>query len=200
MIKTLIIDGDGVAINRTKRFGERLAEVYGIQKEVTAPFFNGVFRLCQRGKADMRKELPLYYKDWGWKGTLDELLDFWFRFEGTHNTPMLATIEGIRTAGVLVFLATDNEKYRTEYLMNEFGLGKHFDGVLSSALVGFRKEETEFWSEILKTGKLVPVETLFWDDEKENVEQAARAGFISELFTDMEGFDVKMKIYFPEFL
>ena len=164
MIQTLIIDGDGVVIKRDKRFSDRLHERYGILPEITAPFFKTVFQKCVVGKADLRKELAGVYRDWGWKGTLEELLHFWFSKEGTHNEEMLVTIEKLRAHGIPTFLSTDNEKHRTDYILNEFGLGKHFDGVFSSAYIGFRKEQPDFWEHVKQVGKYEGEHTLAWDD------------------------------------
>ncbi len=198
MIKNLIIDGDGVVINRDKRFTDRLCADYGITKETTAPFFNEVFRDCTIGKRDLKIELARYYRSWGWKGTLEELLYFWFSKEGLRNEEMLSTIQTLRASGVATFLATDNEKYRTDYILNEFGLGMYFDAVFSSAHVGSRKEDASFWNYVETTKGIHPPETLFWDDEHENIKVARQTGFIAELFTDMDDFNQKMYRHFPE--
>ena len=198
MIKALIFDGDGVVILRTNRFSDRLAADFGIMPEATAPFFRGIFRQCQIGKADLMKEIQPYYREWGWKGELDELIDYWFSKEGTRNEEILSMIRGLRKASIPVFLATDNEKYRTDYIVNEFGLGKEFDGIFSSAYVGFRKEEAGFWKHLTAAAAWKPDEMLVWDDEIENIACAKAAGFTAEQFTGMDDFRMKMRSYFPE--
>ena len=200
MIQALIIDGDGVVIHRDKRFSERLQDDFGITTKITTPFFETVFQKCVIGKADLKEELARSYKDWGWKGTLEELLDYWFSKEGSQNEGMMRTIAALRAKSVPVFLATDNEKYRTDYLMNEFGLGKCFDAVLSSAHIGFRKENVGFWKHLARTSKWNPEDMLVWDDEYENINAARKVGFTAEMFTGMDDFNRKMRAYFIEFL
>ena len=104
MMQAIIIDGDGVVINRDKRFSDRLQADYGITTETTAPFFGGVFQKCVVGKADLKEELAHCYKNWGWKGTLKELLHYWFSKEGLHNEKMLQIIAKLRAHGISVFL------------------------------------------------------------------------------------------------
>ena len=200
MINSLIIDGDGVAILRDKRFSDRLASEYGIMRDKTAPFFSDVFRDCTIGKKDLKKELERYYRSWGWKGTVDELLHFWFSKEGSHNKEMLAILTKLRSSGIKVYLATDNEKYRTDYIVNEFGYGKYFDSVFSSAYIGFRKEDAGFWEHLTIYKGVIPSETLVWDDEQENLDMSCKHGFTAERFTDMENFVRTMKNYFTRLL
>lgn len=200
MIRSLIIDGDGVAILRDQRFSDRLATEHGIARDTTAPFFAEVFRDCTIGKRDLKEELSHYYRSWGWKGTLDELLHFWFSKEGAHNEEMLSVIAKLRASGIPVYLATDNEKYRTDYIVNEFGYGRHFDSVFSSAYIGFRKEDDGFWEYLIAHKGIIPSHTLLWDDEQENLVSAHKHGFITEQFTGMEGFTRVMENYFKGIL
>lgn len=200
MIRALILDGDGVAILRVNRFSDRLAADFGIGPEVTQSFFIDKYPACRVGKADLKTELAPYYKGWGWKGTLEELLAYWFTKEGVHNMPMLETVAKLRTSGIRVFLSTDNEKYRTDYLTNEFGMGVLFDGVLSSTYIGYSKAEREFWRHIAKEGIAQPDESLVWDDEQENIGPPKAEGFAAELFTNMREFDVTMGHYFPQIM
>jgi len=196
MIRTLILDGDGVSILRDMRFSDRLLVDFGIKPEVTRPFFVEKYPACRVGKADLKIELNPYYKAWGWKGTLDELLSYWFTKEGRKNEELLKTVALLREKGVKVFMSTDNEKYRTEYIVHEFGMGEHFDGVLASAYIGHSKEEPGFWQHVKELG-VPPAETLVWDDETENLEAARGAGFTAELYTGMDAFNATMKRYFP---
>lgn len=196
MVQALIIDGDGVVIKRDKRFSERLQADYGISAETTAPFFETVFQKCVVGKADLKKELVRYYKDWGYQGTMEELLEYWFSKEGTANEEMLAKIKKLRARGLPVFLATDNEKYRTSYIMKEFGLDQQFDGVFSSSSVGFRKNSPDFWNHVKPAITAKAECVLFFDDERENISAAKEAGFVTELFDGMDSFNAKMYTYF----
>ncbi|EKD94392.1 MAG: hypothetical protein ACD_26C00069G0001 [uncultured bacterium] len=50
-------------------FNIQLARDYGIADNITSLFFNGEFKDCIIGKKDLKKVLPKYLKEWGWKKT-----------------------------------------------------------------------------------------------------------------------------------
>ncbi len=59
MITTIIYDADGVLIHG-EYFTYYLERDYGIGREKTKVFFEGVFMECIVGKKDLREELPLW--------------------------------------------------------------------------------------------------------------------------------------------
>lgn len=90
---------------------------------------------------------------------------------------MFDTIAPIRTRGILCVLATNQEKYRTEYLSKKFGYDTAFDKIFSSAYVGHKKPSAEFFDEICtylnkRVSGIAKSEIMFWDDDIENVEGA----------------------------
>ena len=167
MYKAIIFDADGMIIHG-ERFSKRLEEEFGITRETTSPFMDsGKFQLCLTGKADLKDELANVIKDWGWKGTVDDLLEYWFSEK--HNVideRFLPIIRDLRDKGIRCFLASNNEKYRTNNLINERGLGAWFDKFFSSAFIGFKKPEREFFEAIFKElPSLKKDAVLFWDDD-----------------------------------
>src|SRR6266699_6685441 len=66
-------------------------------------------------------------------------------------------------------LATNQEKYRTAYLLDQMGFERQFDGIFSSVYVGYMKHDTAFFEHVLRELKDVkPQEILFWDDQPGN--------------------------------
>ena len=123
MIKVVLFDADGVLVNGEK-FSVHLAKDYGITVEMTAPFFNGLMRDCVWGKADLREVLPPYLKEWGWKKSLDEFLDYWHKVEHNIDEPLVEYIQQLRKKGILCCLATNQEKTRFEYMLKEMGFDR----------------------------------------------------------------------------
>ena len=56
MYKAILFDVDGVLI-RAKRFGDYFQEQTGVKAEEMLPFYKGIFRDCQAGKADLKQEI-----------------------------------------------------------------------------------------------------------------------------------------------
>lgn len=188
MIKIVIFDTDGMVVRRNTRFSERFSKEFGVPVEKMLPFFDGEFRLCLVGKADLKEELGTYLPSWGWKKSVDDLLSYWFEGEGTVDGKVLESVRILRDKGIRCYINTNNERYRVEHLLNNFGLKDHFDGSFSSAELGVLKPQIEFWAAIwVRLGQPKKNEVLVFDDEEKNVVSAREFGFQAEVYS---GFDV----------
>ena len=127
MIKVIIFDADGVLIPTKQKFSKTLAEKHGIPTEKTLPFFEGPFQDCLIGKKDLRETVAPYLNEWGWGKGVDALLDYWFKLESDSDKDLINYIQKLRQKGVLCFLATNNEKYRFQYMFDKLGFAKSFD-------------------------------------------------------------------------
>ena len=77
--KVILFDADGVALKNEGYFSDKLKDQGRLRPEAdTDAFFAGVFHNCLIGKADLKEELAKVIAEWGWQGTVDELIDFWF--------------------------------------------------------------------------------------------------------------------------
>lgn len=194
--KVIIFDADGVTINSDLMFSQILERDYKIPPAMMSSFFSGVFQECMYGKADLKLELEKVVADWGWKKTVDELLQEWFAFENKPNKDMFDLIEKLRNSGVRCYLGTNQEKYRGEYLRKEMGFNKLFDGLFISAEVGYKKKNPKFFEIVLdslnKAGHdmssplIKKSEVLFIDNEKENTDSAKEFGIDAHLFTNIK--------------
>lgn len=183
MIKVILFDCDGPIIKREMYFSQRL----GIPYEKLKDFFEGDFLLCETGKKDLKEELKVHIKSWGVSKSLDELMDFWFSNEAEVDRQMTDQIFLLRQRGIKCFLATNNEKYRTEYLWTVVGLKNFLDGLFSSCYVGYMKSHAEFWQEAYKNfSEISKQEILVVDDDPQNVKSAQQFGFTASLYTDFE--------------
>lgn len=195
MIKAIIFDADGMIVHG-ERFSNRLAKEFGISTEVTGKFFKTKFQDCLIGKADLKDELKNYITEWKWKGSLDDMLGFWFLKEvNIIDERFIELITDLRNKGIKCYLATNNEKYRTDNLVDDRGLGAWFDGVFSSAYIGSKKPESEFFTKILSKIDIPnKAEVLFTDDDPENIEGAESFGLPVLHYTDFEDFKRKVNI------
>ena len=195
-VKAVVLDADGVVI-LGEIFTSRVEREHGIPKEKTMPFFDSVFMECLTGKADLRQELKKVILDWGWKGSTDELLEYWFRGESNMNKDLARYMGELRTFGISIFLATNQEKHRTEFLKNEMGFNDIFDGIFSSCDLGIRKPNPEFFRVVARSISnefgIGANETVLWDDSQENVDSAIKSGMKAFLYRDYIGFRKTME-------
>jgi len=193
--KVALFDVDGVLVNG-EPFSTHLARDYGISTEKTAPFFRGRFLECLVGRADLKEELITYVPLWGWQGSADGFVDYWFRCEHNINEPLVHAVQQLRQQGIRCYMATNQEKYRTAYILEQMGLGEKFDGIFSSAYIGYMKHETAFFEHILQELNGIEAETIiFWDDSSGNIATAKKMGLRAELYHDFADFEEKMKRY-----
>ncbi len=184
---TILFDLDGVLITQAMQFSDRLEEIYGIPVARLQSFFTGVFLECGVGKADLKEELAKVVGDWGWQGTVDELLAFWFSTGTEIDEQVAEFVRELRRQGIKTYLTTDQEKYRGEFLRQMFGNGVLFDGVFYSAEIGCRKKDLAFFQYVDDRINTDRQQVLFVDDGEKNVEMAKAFGYDAYLFTSLDG-------------
>lgn len=179
-LKAMFWDADGVLIKSKHLFTEQLERDFGMDTKKMLPFFLGVFRECAIGKADLKEELAKVVDDWGWRGTVEELVHYWFTKGTEIDETVLAFVKEIHESGVPTFMVTDNEKYRGEYLRGILE-GKVFDNIFFSGELEHRKNEDVFWETVYDAVKekipfLEKNEILYIDDDKNDIETAKKFG------------------------
>lgn len=189
MLKVLLLDLDGIVIRpRHKYFSEKFSEEYKIPLTEIVPFFKEKYILAAMGSLSIREVLPKYLKAWGWKKSLDEFLEYWFGSERTLDENVLKIVRNLRKEGVKVYLASDNEKERSKYVMETLKLKDEFDGGYFSYQIGYTKKELNFFKMIHKNLNVKPREIEYWDDDPENVKVAVRAGFKGKVYISFDDF------------
>jgi len=194
-----IFDVDGVLITG-KMFSQHLEDDYGISKDKTMPFFTTVFNDCLEGRADLQQSIQPYLKDWKWQGSVQDFLEYWFTAEHIVDSQLIGQIQNLRQKGIRAYVATNQEKYRTEYLKTKMGFSDLFDGFFSSADLGCKKPSERFFELIVdeigaqsaeKKGNKQGVKKntiWFFDDTLANVEAAQKFGINGVHYTNIEKF------------
>ncbi len=198
--KVVLFDADGVTINHSTMFSDELETDYGIAKATTHDFFFGVFQQCMIGKADLKEELEKVIASWDWKGTVDELVAYWFSKGDEFDQKILDLVSRLRAEGVHCFLATNQERYRGQHLREK--LKGVFEGILVSADLGHKKNEIEYFDAAFDRVKdLAGNEkgsVLFIDDDERNVDVARTFGMDAVLYRSFG--DIETRPEFSEIL
>jgi len=187
-IKAILLDADGLLLKQQRYFSEIYSEQYKVPSELIIPFFKTKFGDCQRGVADMKEELVTFLKQWGWNKTVEEFLDYWFSSCTEIDSDVLEMVESLRGKGFKCYLATDQDKYRGEYIKKNLGLENHLDGFFYSYELGYSKMEEGFFENVLRKLNLEPSEVMFCDDDEKNVEVAKKLGISSFTVSGAENF------------
>lgn len=156
-------------------------------------FFKGRFQECLVGKGDLKKELAKVLTDWKWDGTIDSLLEWWFKSEHYIDERILQKIDTLKKKGIICCFATNQEKYRNDYMKKKMGFDKIFDKIFSSAEIGHKKPSQEFFNYILRDlGANMHMEAsnlLYFDNEQKNIQAAISSGIKSHLYINFEDFN-----------
>lgn len=187
-MKTYVFDADGVLAIPGQLFSHMYAERYGLSIEPFQQFFREQFSAALVGQADLR-ELIVANKDTWPYGTAEEILDDWFSSENVQDEQALATIKEIRQRGHKCYLATNQEKYRGNYMKTVMFPGL-FDGYFISGEIGAKKPDVEFFRHVVaKIQDDAPgtqaQDIIFFDDTPEHVEGAKQVGIDARYYTDI---------------
>ena len=192
MNKIILFDADGVLTIPEEFFSVVYARSHGLDAEPFEDFFKNEWEDFVTGRRDIKEHINDNPKLWQWNGSPDELLDYWCKIEDIRNEEMLGLVKTIRASGTPCYLATEQEKYRGEYMKNVMFKGL-FDGHFVTSELGFKKNNPHFFEKILKTlnenlGPVEPKDVLFFDDSQSKVDSAVAMGIDGHLFDGVDGF------------
>ena len=187
-IKAILFDLDGVLIQTffegQKIFAHSLLleKKYNIKTGQTQEFWQKVFPNCVIGKADLKEILPQYLSKWKYPNSVDEYVKEWILNDNYVYEKNLELAKKLKKDGYQIYIATNQEKYKTEWLKKEFdGI---FDGIFSSFDLKITKESPNFWQKVGESLCLEFGEMLLIDDIEENVEIARNLGMQTILFDE----------------
>lgn len=184
-MKALLLDADGVVLEKGEYFSEVYAREYGVDPASVVDFFKGPFVECQSGHSDLKVELQPYLKKWGWDKDADAFLEYWFNADFTINETGASTVSKFKEKGVSCYLASNNEQYRAAFVEQQLRKsGYPLDGYYFSAFIKKRKEDPAFFEFILRDLDLGADEVAFLDNEQKNVDSASSVGIHSYLYNE----------------
>ncbi len=191
--RAVLFDADGMTL-QAQRFSDQFQKDYGISWDHLQPFFAGPFQQCKLGKADLKEELAKVLTDWRWTESVEALITYWFRIGSTPNPEIIQAANDLRTRGIKCFLATNQERYRADFLRTTVGLETVFDGLLVSAELGYTKDMVQFFAaayDKINAQEKIPLEkgsVLFVDHEEKNLAAAQAFGFATHAYHDAPSF------------
>lgn len=191
-IKAIIFDADGVVINSPGYFSVQYEKEFGVSNDIMVPFFRGIFQEAVMGKADLKELLVPEIEKWKWKGTIDELLAWWFKSEHYIDERIVKEIRRLQEKGIKCCLGTKQEKYRAAYIRKEMGFEKIFDDLYISCEMGCKKPMPEFFeyiqNDLAKKFSIRAQEIMLWDNKQENIAASKEMGWQSYLYKDFKDF------------
>jgi putative hydrolase of the HAD superfamily len=181
-IKAIFCDVNGVLFEQEERFSTRYAYEFGVPIEKLNAYLDNDFDLCLIGKDDLKIRLAELIGSWGWKGTVDELLDYWFGKEVPANMDLIKNLKVVRERGVLLFLATQNEKYKTAKFLELVEPLLDYDYLMATYQIGYKKSNPMYFSSGLVKYGLKPDEVVLIDNNPKAISSAESVGLRAIFF------------------
>lgn len=185
MANTILFDLDGVLTLPEEMFSVIYASSHGYDVGPFTKFFQTEWSDFVTGKKDLKQHIEDNPQLWKWYEGADKLLDFWFTSEDVRNEDLVKVIQGARTHGVKCYIATEQEQYRTDYIRNVM-FKDAFDGVFSTAEIGFKKNDSRFFKNIVNSLNVNPAEIIYFDDSQSKLDAAKVLGIQTYLYENSE--------------
>jgi len=188
VIKALMIDVDGDLVSGRPHDGRHWATTLeadlGLSFEILqAVFFNKYWKDVVTGRADLRERLAGVLALIAPALSAEQVITYWFQQDARLNSELLDDLALLRRGGLKVYLSTNQEHERAQYLMNTLALARRVDGCFYSAAIGYCKPMAEFFEAVVFKVGLLPRELLLIDDAEENVRAALQNGWFAVQWT-----------------
>lgn len=189
-MKIVLFDADGVLTLPEEAFSVVYARSHGLDSRPFEQFFRNDWKPIVTGKADLKEAIAANPGLWQWHGDVDDLLKYWFETEDVRNEELIKLIHELKSQGIRCYLATEQEKYRGNYMRDVMFKGL-FDGYYITAELGVSKTEPEFFRAIIDDLKrqypeIEPEDITFFDDSQSKVDTACSVGVDGRLYTNIE--------------
>ena len=189
-VRHVLLDADGV-VQRSTTLGGEIDALTAHLGEGTAGWLNQTFPPdgpVLRGRAEVVPLMAEALLASGSDADAQRLYDdLWLAIEVSPES--LAVAAALRTSGVGVHLATNQDLRRAAYMKAELGYDDVFDSSFYSCDVGWAKPSAEFFTHIVETLGVPADQVLFVDDTQVNVDGARAAGLRAECWEFDHGFD-----------
>jgi putative hydrolase of the HAD superfamily len=182
MARYLMLDVDGVLVTGRPSDGRpwyaELQNDLGIDIEwLRSDFFSVFWPEILVGGMDLLPTLQTCLDQANIDTPARRVVDYWFAMDSKVNQEILAQCEALRTAKIPVYLATNQDHLRANYLMNDLNLSAHVDGIFYSAQLGAAKPHPDFYQYITDRLGASPTEMFLVDDTPKNIIAAQQAGW-----------------------
>ncbi|WP_055049382.1 HAD-IA family hydrolase [Devosia sp. A16] len=196
----LMMDVDGVLVSGRPTDGRHLfAELeadLGLSPDrLRETFFSPFWEAIVTGREGLTERLAPVLATMAPKVSAERLIAYWFENDSRVDQNVLSAMKRYRQRGVPVFLATNQEHMRADYLMRTVGLGAHVDGIIYSAALGHRKPDAQFFERAAAIAGAAPEEIVLVDDTLANVEAARRSGWSAVHWTGDSTLDDELSPY-----
>jgi len=184
-IRVVLFDADGVIQNSSgDDLPTRIRRGLGFVPDPLEAFLQEVFdaeRPAIAGQAELVQVLEPVVSRWGAPGSAAALAAAWWRSVDA-DAAVLALVGKLRQQGIFCALASNQHRFRADYLRETFAYDQLFDRSFYSYALGCAKPDERYFRAILASLPFPPTQILFIDDLEGNVAAARSVGITAAQF------------------
>ena len=154
----IFFDVDGVLINGYHAkpelrhcWDEHIERAFGVKRQdFFEQYISEVFvKEVLVGKADLHDTLSVVLPRIGYGGDAQNFIDYWLKNDARLNTALLEQVAKLAALpDVTLYIATNQEHNRAQYLMEDLGLKRYFNDIYYSARLGHMKPSPAYFAGI----------------------------------------------------
>src|SRR6185437_4452117 len=179
-----LFDADGVVVQAPDYFSRIYASKHGLDVHDLEKFFDDKFRATSVGKGDLKELIAARRDVWRFEGNPGDLVAEWLAAEDCPNAELVVLIQKLRQQGVVVGLASVQEKYRAAY-MRDVMFPNMFDDYFFSCELGVAKGDPKFFQKVIDALRVQPEKIAYFDDSQSALDVAATLGIATYLYADV---------------
>jgi putative hydrolase of the HAD superfamily len=194
--RAVFFDVDGVLVHGyhsrpelQRRWDENLLEDLGIAPEdFKDKFIFDVFvKKVLIGKVGLVEALDLVLPQLGYKGPTQRIVSYWLEHDSRLNVELIDVVRKLRAGGgVKLYIATNQEHLRAQWLWQTLRLGEIFDDMFYAARLGVMKPEPRYFDEVERRIGRQAEPPLFFDDTEKVVAGARKSGWEAVVYNGIE--------------
>ncbi|WP_092422115.1 HAD family hydrolase [Devosia crocina] len=198
MTRALVFDVDGVLVHGyharpelQRRWDQNLLADLGVDPDrFRDEFIFDIFvKKVVIGQTALISALDRRLPSLGFKGSSMEFANYWLSHDSQLNEPLLENLRRLKAdADIRLFIATNQDHMRAQWLWQTLGLGTIFEDIFYSARAGVKKPNKAFFDFAASRMPGVEGMPLFFDDTPRVIEGARAYGWESVLFVDNDDF------------
>jgi putative hydrolase of the HAD superfamily len=193
-ISSVLFDADGVIQETTAGWLDHWKAMVrdpGDADEFVSDIFTAE-RPHLLGLEGFEDSLHRVMQKWKVEASLSDVLYAWTLIEPSEA--VLAVVSDVRAKGTQVALATNQQQFRHQHMMESLRYDRLFDAVFVSCEMKAAKPSSDYFNFIINQQGLRPTEFLFIDDNERNVETARNCGMNAEQYHLSQGIETMKAI------
>ena len=195
MTRAVLFDVDGVLVHgyhakpeKQVRWDRTMQTDLGVDPvRFKAEFIDDIFiKKVIVGQMSLLEALDRTLPRLGYRGPSMAFAGYWLSHDSNVNQPLLDIVARLKAAGTPLYVATNQEHMRAQWLWQQLKFGELFDDMFHSARIGHMKPARPYFDWIDNRLGRRDTPPLFFDDREDVVKGANAHGWEAVLYDEID--------------